>query len=373
MHSSYGQRLTQFRSDDFMSEADSEAFQMTGRNRRKRRGGPGTAGPHHGRTASKRGRGGGKLHVGRKEQGNKKGPRKPLEPNLEFKALQSQATMAFIGNDYEAAEELALKAINFNPEVFAAHSLLSEIHMARGDRDKAVTALFNGAHTIPGDAQVWLTVAHLILERQVGERYCRMQDAIYCLSRAIIVQQDNVNARCKRASLNRESGHYGRAANEYEQLLKYLPHDTAILRHLADIYVEMGEIDRAVQRFDESFAYHQSNEPTATTCISWSDVNIYAELYGHQDQYDKGITKIKSLSRWLLGRKDHELWERFTEDDREWDDGDHPRRIEVAGFSPGKFQACTYGVGLPLELRVKLGLYRLHLGHREEALVSALL
>ena len=359
------------RSDDFMSEAGAEFPSAAAKVNSRRRGRLGGTHLRVGRSASKRGRGGKKLNAGRGGKGIKRGPRKPLEPNLEFKALHSQATMAFIANDYEEAEQLALRAINFNPEMFAAHSLLSEIHMARGDRDKALTALFNGAHTRPGDAQVWLRVAQLILEREVDEKNSALPDAIYCLSRAINIEQDNVEARYQRASLNRDMGYNGRAANEYEQLLKYLPHDTAVLRQLAEIYIELGEVDRALQHFDDSIAHHQSNEPTEVTSFSWSDVNIYTELYGYQDLYELGIAKLKSLSRWLLGRKKDDLWETFKEDDREWDAEDHPRRVAVAGFTSGTFQAHSYGDGLPLELRVKLGVYRLRLGDCAEALAGS--
>lgn len=352
-----------------MSEACSDTLTATAKVKGRRPGRPRTAHLRDGPHPSKRGRREKRLNLGRGGKGIKKGPRKPLEPNLEFKALQSQATLAFIDRRFEEAEQLALRAIHFNPEVFAAHSLLFEIHMARGDREDAVTALFNGAHTRPRDVQVWLRVARMILEREEGDRNSSMHDAIYCLSRVIAVQQENVNARYQRASLNRELGLYGRAAHEYEQLLKYLPRDATVLRDLTKTYIEMGEIDRALKSLNESIAYHQSNEPTKALSFGWSDVNIYVELFAYQDQYDLGIKKLKSLSRWLLGRRDDDLWESFEDDDREWDADDHPRRDEVSGFVTGRFPAYTYGDGLPLELRVKLGVYRLRKGHHNEALV----
>lgn len=321
-----------------------------------------------GSSMRRRGRGGRKRAVGRGAKGVKRGPRKPLEPNVEFKALHAQATMAFIAHDYDEAERLALKAVKYNPEMYAAHSLLSEIHVARGDHDKALTALFNGAHTRPGDAQGWLRVAELILNRDMEDKQSALPDAIYCLSRVINIEQDNVEARYQRASLNRDLGFLGRAATEYEQLLRYLPHDTAVLRQLAEIYIELDEIQGALQHFDDSIAYHETKEPVKVLNFSWSDVNIYTELYGYQEQYELGVFKLKYLSRWLLGRKGDDVWATFNRDDREWDAEDHPRRIEVNGFVPGIFAGHTYGFGLPLELRVKLGVYRLRLGHLEEAM-----
>lgn len=324
-----------------------------------------------GGTRRARGRGGRRPAVGRGAKGVKRGPRRALEPNIEFKALTSQATVAFISGDYDEAERIALKAIKRNPEMYAAHSLLSEIHMARGDRLKAMTALFNGAHTRPGHAQGWLRVARLVLDLNVEQdQQSTLRNAVYCLSRVINIEQDNVEARYQRASLNRELGFLGRAATEYEQILKYRPHDTEVLRHLAEISVDSDEVEGTIQLYDASIAYHQSKEDTKVASFSWSDVNVYIELYGYQEQYEFGILKLKSLSRWLLDRKDDHVWDTYTSDDREWDAEDEPRRNETPRFVPGAFPACSYGDGLPLELRVKLGVFRLRLGHWKEGLVS---
>ena len=310
-------------------------------------------------------RGGGK--------GVKRGQRKPLEPSVEFKMLHSQATMAFIDHDYEEAEQLALQAILVNPEMYTARFLLSEIHMARGDKDKAITALFHAAHTQPRDTKGWHKLAQLLLERDREDRPSALRDAIYCYSRIVSLEPTNAEARYQRATLNRELGYAGRAAQEYEHLLKQLPHDTTVLRHLAEIHIELNDVDKAVAHYDESIAYYREKEPFTVTSFSWSDVNICAELYGYQSYYEKASLKLKALSRWLLGRGTDSIWENFEGDDREWDSEDLPRRVEVAGFKPGAYRATAYGDGLPLELRVKLGVFRLKAvnGNFEEAIVRS--
>ena len=280
--------------------------------------------------------------------------------------------MAFIDHDYEEAEQLALQAILVNPEMYTARFLLSEIHMARGDKDKAITALFHAAHTQPRDTQGWLKLAQLLLKRDGEDRPSTLRDAIYCYSRIISLESTNVEARYQRATLNRELGYIGRAAQEYEHLLKQLPHDTTVLRHLAEVYIELNDIDKAVAHYDQSIMYFREKEPSNVTSFSWSDVNICAELYGYQIQYEKASLKLKALSRWLLGRGNDSIWESFEEDDREWDSEDFPRRVEVPGFKPGAYEPAAYGNGLPLELRVKLGVFRLKAvkGNFEEAIVS---
>ncbi|KAL9601111.1 MAG: hypothetical protein Q9219_002710 [cf. Caloplaca sp. 3 TL-2023] len=290
-------------------------------------------------------------------KGIKRGLRRPLEPSNEFKALHTQATAAFIDSDYTTAEQLTLQAILMNPEMYAAHSLLSEIHSARGEHDKAFTALFNGAHTRPRDTEAWDTLAQMLLARSKDDDTV-LTDALYCYSRIIQVDPQNVHARLQRATLNRRLGYMGRAAAEYEHLFRIFPDDLSILRSLAEIYTGTDKADRATEHYDACIKSYQAREPEKPKTLTWSDVNIYVELLADQQRYIDGIAKIKSLSRWLLGRRWDNIWENQT-DDREWDIDDYPRRHLVEGFRVGSYADTSYGKGLPLELHVKLGTYRL--------------
>ena len=310
--------------------------------------------------------------LGRGGKGIKRGVRKPIEPAPEFKALHSQATIAFINHEYDQAEDLTLEALLINPEMYQAHNLLSEIHAARGDKDKALSAAWNGAHTRPRDPDMWLHIGRLILERDGENRNSTLRDAIYCYNRVIDVDKLNTEARYQRAALNHELGHLKKVASEYEQLIKQLPHDTTVLRHLAEIYIKLDQPDRALRHYDFSISYLRSKEPDKLISFNWSDINIITELYGYQHLYDHGICELKSLSRWYLGRGRDSCWMFFSQDDREWDIEDEPRRIEVSDFAVGHYHFSKYGRGLPLELRIKLGVFRLKLesGDLNEAIVG---
>ena len=355
------------RSDELISEAESDFHSLDislktvehSENGRARGSGRGRG---RGRGRGGEGRRGRGFRGGRGGKGIKRGPRKALEPSQEFKVLHSHATVAFIDHDYDLAEDFVQQAIAVNPEMFSAHSLLSEIHMARGDQNKALTALFHGVHTRPRDTQAWCKVAELILERALDDRSSGIRDAIYCYNRVIGADSTHVEARYSRAALNREIGNKSKAAYDYERLLKQLPHDTTVLRHIAEIYIELGEVERALRHYDHSISHYQSKEPHVVTSITWSDLNIYAELLSCLGDYSKGLQILKTLCRWLLGRKDDRIWDEFADDDREFDVEDLPRRAIAEEFVPGKFEAATYGEGLPLELRVKLGVFRLKLG-----------
>ncbi|KAJ5157041.1 uncharacterized protein N7482_008141 [Penicillium canariense] len=322
--------------------------------RRRRRGG--------GRFSGRYGARGGK--------GIKRGPRKPLDPGPEFKLYHSEATSAFIDGDYDRAHEFVNQAIQVNPEMFPAHSLLSEIWLAKGDKVRALQALWNGAHTRPKDPTVWMKVARLLLERAGDNRGSALNDVVYCYSRVIDIQPRNFNVRFQRAALYRELGHNGKAASEYERILNERPHNTRALRHLAEIFIDLNDVDRAVTHWSISVDYFTSLDPDQVRDFSWSDINIYAELFGYVGRPREGLYHLKSLSRWLLGRKDDIMWVNFEDDDREWDSEDSPRRIKTDGFIPGHWPRDSYGLGLPLELRVKMGLFRLRMGdkHHQEAM-----
>lgn len=279
--------------------------------------------------------------------------------------------MAFIDADYELAEQLTLQAILLNPEMYAAHSLLSEIHTARGDYDKALAALFNGAHTSYRNPEPWFTIARLIIARADDDDHSALRDALYCYNRILVVDPGNIDALHHRAPLRRKLGYKRRAADDYEHLLRLDPHDVDVLRSLAAIYTEMDKPDRAIELYDQSILHYQSVDIQRTSTFSWSDVNIYVELFAYQQRYAEAIMKLKSLSRWLLGRRNDVLWETFSEDDREWDLDDYPRRVLVHGFESGTYPGESYGSGMPLELHVKLGIYRLKSQDRqvEEATV----
>ena len=324
------------------------------------------------RALNTRGRGRWSSGLGRGGRGMKRGLRKPMEPGVDFKAHLSEATMAFTQSDLDRAEIFTLKALKLNPEMFQAHNLLSEIHAARGDKEKALKAAWNGAHTRPRDATMWARIATLVLERDDEDREAILRDAIYCYSRILTINKYNVEARYQRATLNHELGYKRKVATDYEYLLKCLPQDPIVLRHLAEIYIELDVADQALDHYETTIAHYQKLEPERPTKLTWSDVNIVAELYWTLERFDEGISKLKSLSRWLLGRKQDECWETFDQDDREWDFGDQARRTGTPGFVPGTFNNSSYGEGLPLELRVKLGIFRLFSDRHDlvEAIVS---
>lgn len=342
---------------DVPSEADEPA-----KNIKRPRGRPRKDGSTRGRGGRPLGRGG--------QRGVKRGPRAPLEPSHEFKVLQAQAFAAFIDEqNLDKAHKLVNEAITLNPEVYAAHALLSEIFAAKGEKDKAFTALFSAAHTNPRDPSVWKKVADASLARLDEDRHRALADAVYCYARMIEINPKDYDALFQRALLNKQLGYKRKALKEFERLLNMLPHASNILYQIAEICIDLKEVQTAKSYYDETIRHYQSPEFEETSDFTWNDVNIYVELFSYMNRYAEGISMLKSLCRWLCGRKDDVIWDEVQNDDREWDLEDKPRRIKTPNFVPGKYPAESYGEGLPMELRIKLGLYRLKLGasHKREA------
>ncbi|KAF7510876.1 hypothetical protein GJ744_005706 [Endocarpon pusillum] len=340
-------------------------------NRRGQRGQRGQRGTGRGRGRPPgRGRGATKSR-GRGGKGLRRGPRPPLEPSKEFATLQKEAIDVFIDqHDYDKALNIIQQAISINPEVYAAHALMSEIYFAKGDNERGVAALFSGAHAAPRDANVWHQVADACLLKTSLDRERALRQAAYCFARIIDINPNDLDSRFQRAAVNRELGLLTSAMREFERILFVMPHNPSVLHQIAEICLELGEFDKAKQLYQDCISFHEAQGLDGENAFSWSDINVYVELFSVEGEYDKAIANLKTLSRWLLGRAAETYWNDITGDDREWDPADEPRRVTVSQYVPGGHPSQSYGFGLPLELRVKLGIYRLKMGkdHRSEAL-----
>ncbi|KAK4947569.1 transcription factor TFIIIC subunit tfc4 [Elasticomyces elasticus] len=336
---------------------------------KKRKGGPKSSETQPRKRRKKKGRGA----RGGWSKGMKLGPRQAIDPGAEFNQLHREANNAFIDQDTDKALELILKAIAINPEIYAAHSLLSEIFFTRGEDDKATAALFTGAHSIPTDPDVWERVAHACLDHATGDKQRALQQASYCYSRIVHSDPKNWDARFKRASLSKQIQNYRKATTDCETILEAMPRNSSVLRLLAEICLETRDLDKAKAMYEETLDYYRENGFEGEEDFTWADVLVYGQLLAQEEPPDlalsNAISTLERLSRWLLGRQDETYWDEYTEDDREWDSEDEPRRILATQFVPGKYSPDAYGTGLPLELRARLGILRLKQeGMLEEAL-----
>ncbi|CAK7227941.1 transcription factor TFIIIC subunit tfc4 [Sporothrix bragantina] len=344
----------------------------------------------------------------------RRGPRKAAEPSGEVKLRLQQAHQLFMDNRYEDALEALHEIIRVNAETHAAWSLLGSINEDLGRREEAMMAMVFAAHLEPKNVAGWLSTADYALaeaaaadeeagggenegnedeqEREEDRQSRRLQNlqiARLCYSGAIRADKDNIPARLGKANVCLEFGQATNAATEYVRVLKRRPLALQVIRNLAEASYDSVRgsetIQAAIKAYRKAVAYLRGKSSAASQSyfepyllldegeeFSWMDITIYVELYAALERYDEAIAVLKSLARWMLGRggPDENYWKDVEgmHEDCEWDRYDEPRRRKVPGFQPGRYPPSTYGEGLPIDLRTKLAIYRLKLGHEEEAI-----
>ena len=305
--------------------------------------------------------------------------KKAIDPGKDFKSYQASASQAYMEDDLETAADYARQAIQANPEVFQAHSLLSEIFRRQGKDEDSVTALWTGAYTVRHPT-TWALVADRMIELAGMERNeSYLKKAIDCYAEAIklkglLEDGQDYALRVRKFDLYKELGDSKFARLDCKNILRIWPGNTRFLREYAELcaaWQDKSELIRAKYAYDRAFELYSDQETFGDGGDTWSHLNIYLELVDMVGEPAEGTSMLKRLARWFLGRKEETFWDRYTEDDREFDN-DVSRRGLVSEFQAGKasFDRLKYGDGLPIELRVRLGLFRLKMGiqYGEEAL-----
>ena len=215
--------------------------------------------------------------------------------------------------DNTKAMRLIQQAISINPEIYSAHALQSEIHFADGEDQKAVDALYLGAHSAPRDPDIWQGVADACLRLTTVDREIALRQALNCYRRVLDIDENNHDALFQRAAIYYEMGNHNRALSEYNNLLKALPHNTSILRQKARLLTDLNRVDEAVQLCEAAIAHGKGAGDGAEDEFSWPDIIVYTDIFARYDQIDEAISRLKRLSRWLVGRETEDYWDDVVE------------------------------------------------------------
>ncbi|KAF2219185.1 hypothetical protein BDZ85DRAFT_206535 [Elsinoe ampelina] len=333
-----------------------------------------------------RGRPRGGRGSGRGKKGRPPGPAQPADPGAAFKELQAKATQKFLAGEYEEAAELARQAVQMNPEVFAAHSLLSEILQAQGMAKDSLSALVTGAHT-KRDPELWYHLSKKTLDLAGDDPTPQSLDAAaYCLSCAIRLNSQDYDARRERLNLilrvyqmTNNASAAARARNECRHMLKLRPEDILVAREHAELAVMSradSEIRKAKMLYDEAMKLQLENNVSGLDQDEdeqWNHALVYVGMVERIDGHAAAIQQFKILARRIQQRQDQTFWDDF-DDDREFDVDNQSRKDEVEEYDMLKQTATAddpiLNPNLPIDMRVKLGLYRLALEdhHQDEAL-----
>jgi general transcription factor 3C polypeptide 3 (transcription factor C subunit 4) len=274
-----------------------------------------------------------------------------------------------------------------NPEIFDAHNIASEIYAAMGEEVKSIDSLIIGAPT-KRDPGLW----HFIIERVNkldGETYPEYTEeaktalTLRCLQQIVLLDNENYEARSQILEIEASLGHVSKCVKLGRKMLKLRKEngrsapDVEVLKIMAmmgtsDKKQTKRHLGRLIESFDDAIDFFLKRKPDDSD-LDWEMINIYLDLLDKSGQYEYALLRLKTLARWKQGRAKETYWNEL-DDDREFDIEDGPRRIAVSQFKR-KTQSATHGQTLPLEIRVKLGIFRLRRSTDDfnEAMVSSAL
>ena len=303
-----------------------------------------------------------------RRRGRKKGPSvaKHIDPGPEYREEATLANQAYFAEDFGTALEHIFNAIQINPEVYHGHVLFSEILEKQGRVRDAVYAITNGA-AVKRDPAVWI---------QVAERYLAIEDeyqdpndihsALKCYSEAAKLDKDNCEIREAKLRILLEVEDYMAARKECKALVRIRPAELDYVRQFASLCNMTGQREdreRAHMAYETAFKLLENQSSVATPDEQWDHLNVYLDLLHRTHRPHQGIAQAKRLARWFLGRKQDTFWDAWDGDDREFDN-DNSRRRHVPQFQQGQVNRdpSKYGDGLPLDIRVKMGMFRAQMG-----------
>lgn len=302
-------------------------------------------------------------------RGPPRGPRKAVEPTADIKMRLGIANEHFQALKYTETIAAAAEIIRINAETFEAWNLMATSLHELGQVDNALKALMYAAHLRPKEPLPWIVAAEYALNEMGSSRERYLSNAAFCYSGAIRANPRDLDIRLKKASVYVERGNLGNAIAEYRLILSRCPHNISILDTIAELSIDCGDVQGIIDLYARSIAHFKTIDDISSLPFSWSNIDVYVTLHEFAGNYQQAIQELRSLARWLLGRKDEDYWDAITTNDCEWDLND-TRRSTVPEFQFGRYPWASYGHSLPVELRTKIGLYRLQLGFHKEAMVN---
>ncbi|TPX48795.1 hypothetical protein SeMB42_g02468 [Synchytrium endobioticum] len=275
-----------------------------------------------------------------------------------------QANTAFTLGDFAKATALLKQVIKDNPNAKTAWITLATILEQQGEFEKSLQCYMLAAHLGTSDPTLWKELAIKF------RRAANVDQALYCINRAIRADKDDVDALWDRSVLLVEKNRYKKAAEGFLAILKLVPHNPQVIRELEKLYRKMSLLNRAIDLYEDLIELDKveplqtmPDEDAETTAeldlgatvvvpcrMRYLDVNSLASLYVESGQYERGITVIKQCVRRMQGRANETHWD-FRMDDQEYYEG-------------GVMKDCER---MPIELRTQLGICRLMLNQNDLA------
>ncbi|KAI8973026.1 hypothetical protein BDB01DRAFT_808440 [Pilobolus umbonatus] len=275
------------------------------------------------------------------------------------KVQLGEANGLYLSKQYGEAIKILQNLITDYPNAHPAWNTLGLIHYEMGSRTKALRLRMVSAHMC-NDATLWKELATKSIENEA------VNQAIYCLSRALMIEPNDVDMLWDRSFLFKKINKVDEAREGFEKILKLMPHHFKVINELAQIYRYQGESQRAIKLYEDAIVYHnevlaeedeeEEEEAEFADKLGYAEVNMLSELYLMQNDYQRCIETIKDGIRHVQERQLETWWLDRPDDDDEYftsADQDDEYSMDHSEF--------------PIELRTRLGICRLYLGQAQIA------
>ncbi|KAI8393461.1 uncharacterized protein BYT42DRAFT_551117 [Radiomyces spectabilis] len=277
----------------------------------------------------------------------------------EARTRLGEANSLYINKNFGAAIDLLQEVITEFPNVYQAWNTLGLVHEELGNTDKSLQLRMVAAHMCQDDAALWKELGLKSIENDA------IQQAIYCLSKALTLNPTDVDTLWDRACLYRKLGKTTEAIDGFQQILDIVPHHFKVINELAQLYRTKGQTTEAIELYEKAIEYHQINEKVEEEeeeeeeedeeddfkdKLGYAEINMLSELYLMLNEYRRCLDCMKTGVRYVQHRQ-HETW---------WFDNDDEKDDEY--LKEDDEEAASDRLEFPIELRVRMGVCRLYLG-----------
>ncbi|KAJ3106947.1 transcription factor TFIIIC subunit tfc4 [Phlyctochytrium planicorne] len=299
--------------------------------------------------------------IARGTKKRKRGRKPKARENPRVKHLMGQVNVAYVNRRFDDAFKMLHEVIQIDFKFAPAWRLLAVIHDEMGDPVKALQANFLAAHLTPKDSELWMRLA------MASKAMNHIEDAIYCLNKAIAADPDDLNAWYERATLYAQQNRLQKAIDGFSTILRLRPLHMLVIKDLSKIYLSLKDAPRAISLFesaldadlksplsppqtpvdsdeDETMVAELSLKPKERILrVGYDEVHMLAELYFEMKDYEKAFNAIRCVVLRVHG------YDETEEDEDAFDE-------TLLEFS-----------GVPVELRAKLGICRLWMNDMAKA------
>ncbi|CAO3619253.1 unnamed protein product [Cunninghamella blakesleeana] len=238
------------------------------------------------------------------------------------KDLLGKANYLYINRDYGQAIALLQETITKYPNLHQPWNTLGLVHEEMGNKEKALQVRMVAAHMSGNDAGLWKELGLRSIENNAN------QQAIYCFTKALVVDPLDVDALWDRSFLQKEMGLGLKAMEGFQQILTILPYHFKVINELAQIYRSQGETKKAIQLYEEAMEYHikhqqdglddQQQHGAFSDTLGYSEINMLSELYLMLNDYRRALDCIKTGIRHVQKRQFQLRWLNRPDDDDEY-------------------------------------------------------